>query len=123
MILPPVYATLQAVPAIVSLVSQRIYRHGSIPQDSAQSPYVTWASVGTEPANELSDVPGIDRVSVQVDCWSLGDTQVETLATLVRNAIEPVAHMTGIIVDSREPDTKLYRISLQFDWWLSRPGP
>lgn len=120
MMLPPVYTVLRAVPGIVAMVGERIYRHGSVPQDSATSPYVSWALAGNQPVNELSDVPGRDRLTVQVDCWHLSDTGVEALATMVRDAIEPLAHMTGIIVDSREPDTKLYRISLQFDWWLSR---
>lgn len=119
--LPPIYQRLQAVPALVALVSTRIYRHGSVPQDSATAPYITWALVGAEPANTLSETPSRDRQSVQVDIYSLDDTQVEQIATLVRDSIEPVAHMTGIIVDSRETDTKLYRMSLQFDWWLIRP--
>lgn len=120
--LPPVFARLKTSSALTALVASRIYRHGSAPQDSALSPYITWTALPT-PENTLSETPGIDRVTLQIDCWSDNDTQVETVATLVRDTIEPVAHMTGVIIDSREPDTKLYRISLQFDWWLSRPGP
>lgn len=119
--LPPVYKQLTSSPA-GALVGNRIYRHGSAPQD-APAPYITWFLVTGTPENNLSDPPGIDRCTIQVDCWSLSDSDIEALATAVRNAIEPVAHMTSIPVDSQETDTKLYRISLQFDWWMSRPGP
>jgi hypothetical protein len=121
MMLPPVYQILTQAPAVYSLVSDRIYRHGSIPHDSAISPYVTWQLVTGTPENTLSETPSMDRNTLQIDCWSLGDAQVETLAQAVRDAIEPVAHMTGVILDARETDTRLFRISLQFDWFLSRP--
>lgn len=119
--LPPIWQRLQAVPALVNIVQERIYRHGNVPQDSATAPYIAWALVGAEPANTLSELPSRDRQSVQIDIYSADDAQVEQIATLVRDAIEPVAHMLGVIIDSRETDTKLYRMSLQFDWWLIRP--
>jgi hypothetical protein len=25
-----------------------------------------------------------------------------------------------VILDEQDPDTKLYRMTLQFDWWLNR---
>lgn len=119
--LPPVFQTLMASP-VAGLTGGRIYRHGSAPQNVVR-PYLTWALVSGTPENTLSELPSIDRMAVQVDCWSLGDADVEQLAEAVRDAIEPVAHMTSMPIDSQEPDTKLYRISLQFDWWHSRPGP
>jgi len=124
--LPPVFQTLLASPAVTAIVGSglgaRIYRHSSAPQDTTQ-PYITWFLVSGAPENTLSELPSIDRMSIQVDCWSLSDQGIEDMATAVRDAIEPYAHMLSVPVDSQEPDTKLYRISLQFDWWQSRPGP
>lgn len=114
-----VLAAASAVTAIVGTTPVRVYRHGSAPQDTAR-PYITWSVVTGEPANTLSELPGIDRQTIQVDCWHPADAGIEALATAVRNAIEPYAHLTATLINEREPDTKLYRIALQFDWWLPR---
>ena len=119
--LPPVFQTLKASAAVKNIVGQnppRIYRHGSAPQDTSQ-PYITWFALPA-PENTLSELPIVDRVSVQIDCWHQTDAGVETLAVAVRDAIEPHAHMTATLMDLREPETRLYRISLTFDWWLDR---
>ena len=119
--LPPVYATLAADSGILDLLGDppRISRHGRAPQDSAR-PYVTWGLVVGVPENTLSEAPGIDRCTVQVDCWSLDSSDAVELAQAVRDVIEPEAHMTAVIVDEREAGTKLYHIAMQFDWFLSR---
>lgn len=122
--LPPVYRTLSAVGTVTDIVGDppRIYRHGSAPQDTTR-PYVTWFMVVGVPTNTMSEVPTSDRCTIQIDCWHQTDAGVEELADAVRDAIEPVAHCTGVPINTREAETKLYRIALQFDWWLDRPAP
>lgn len=119
--LPPVFATLQAATAVTAVLGDppRVYRRGNAPQD-ATKPYVSWQVIGDAPENELSDVPGIDRCSIEVNAWHREDAGCVALAKAVRDAIEPVAHMTSIVIDEREQETKLYRIAMQFDWWLGR---
>lgn len=117
--LPPIKTTLTQSSAVTNIVSRRIYRHGEAPQDTTW-PYITWQLVSGVPENNLSDLPPIDRQSVQVDCWHQTDRGVEELAIAARNALEPSAHMTAINTNLREPETKLYRIGMQFDWWLHR---
>ncbi len=117
--LPPIYTTLHNNNAVSTIVSNRIYRHGNAPQDTTK-PYVTWNLINDDPENNLSDLPPVDRCTIQVDCWHQTDAGIETLAIAVRDAIEPHAHMTGIPIDNREIETKLFRISLQFDWFLDR---
>lgn len=121
--LPPVKETLVLSSAVTDIVGSgsdaRIYRHARKPQD-AVAPYVTWAVISGLPENNLSDLPPVDHLVVQVDCWSRTDIGVEDLATAVRDAIEPYAHMTGQPSDERETETKLFRMGLQFDWWHSR---
>ncbi|MFC0677525.1 DUF3168 domain-containing protein [Lysobacter korlensis] len=116
--LPTVYATLQASPAVVALVGNRVFRHGSAPQDVAR-PYVTWAVAGGAPENGF-DGACADAFRVQVDCWSDSDAGVETLAAAVRDAIEPVAHLVAYVADERDFQTQRFRIGFAFDWILGR---
>jgi hypothetical protein len=121
---PPVFATLKAstdVKFIVGTNPPRIYRHGSAPQDTSR-PYITWSVLATAPENNLTSLPPVDRIAVQVDCWHQTDSGIEVLAEAVRDAVEPYAHMTSTYIDTREAETKLFRIGMQFDWWLDRPG-
>lgn len=117
--IPPIFATLKAASPVTDIVAERIYRHGDAPQGVA-APYVSFYTT-IAPENTLSETPGIDRCSVTVDCWSPDDAEVEALATAVRDAIEPHAHLINVPIDNRDrQNTKLYRMALQFDWWNPR---
>lgn len=118
--LPLIYTWLSASAPVVALVGDRIYRHGHSPAQGDR-PYLVWMLVAGVPDNNLSDLPPSDRMTVQVDCWHPTDNGVEALATAVRNALEPRGHMTAIPVDTRDMgETQLYRISLQFDFFVVR---
>ena len=117
--LPPVFQVLKDSPAVMAFVGgqpPRIFRAGSAPQD-VDRPYITWQLVTGVPENNLSDPPPVDRQSVQVDCWHQLDKQIDAMATAVRDAVEPHAHMTSVLLHEREPETRLYRIAMQFDFW------
>jgi hypothetical protein len=123
--LPPIYNLLRASSAVVRAVGANIYRHGRAPQETSK-PYVTWFQVNAAPENTLSELPSKDRATVQIDVWCGardGDKVVEQIATDVRNALEPYAHMTGQPVDERESSTGLWRLALQFDFFVDRPLP
>lgn len=115
--LPKVFPVLKtpAVLAIVGGTPVRIFRHGDAPQDSAK-PYVTWFEVIGQPYDQISGLPCGDFDSVQIDCWSMDDTQVETLAAAVRDAIDAAGFSNRLVINHRDPDTKLYRIGLQADF-------
>jgi hypothetical protein len=120
--LPPIFALLKASGAVTSIVGTtpaRIYRHGIAPQ-GAVPPYVVWSVISGVPENNLSELPPVDRVTVQVDCYHTADQGVVDLATAVRDALEPYGHLTGMPVDQRETETNLYRIALQFDIFQPR---
>lgn len=119
--LPPIFQLLQTSDLLTLLGSKptRIYRHGRAPQDTSK-PYVTWQVIAGVPTNTLSETPSHDRYSIQIDCFDPSDAGVEQLARAVRDAIEPEAHITGVPLNERETATKLFRISLQFDYWLAR---
>lgn len=123
--LPPVYNHLMSSSAVVAAVGTRVYRHGTAPQEKLR-PYVTWFLVNASPENHLSGLPSVDRATIQIDVWCGdrdGDEIVERIATDIRNCLEPHAHMTGQPIDERESDTKLWRLALQFDWFVDRPLP
>lgn len=115
----PNITTMLKTEEITAIVGKRVYRHGNAPQDS-DKPYITWQAYSVVPENNLSDKPPIDRISLQIDCWHLTDSGIEQLATLVRNAMEDHAHMTGVPIDERDNETKLFRMAMQFDVWLDR---
>lgn len=119
--LPAVFLTLQtpAVLAIVGGTPVRIFRHGAAPQDT-EKPYVTWFEVAGQPYDQLSGTPCGDFDSVQIDCWSKSDTQVEQLASAVRDALDLAGIANRLVVNSREPETRLYRIGLEADYITSR---
>ena len=117
--LPPIYPTLAAWPAVAAIVGSRVYPHADAPQD-VTAPYVTWFLAGGAPEITLSEPPPVDRMTVQIDCWHNTSAGVIALAESVRAAIEPHAHVTGYPINARDAETKLYRFGLQLDWLLPR---
>ncbi len=124
--LPPVFQLLKAssnVRAIVGTNPPRIWRHGAVPE-SVPTPirdaYVVWLVILT-PENQISGTPTADRATVQLDCFHPTDAGVVDLATAVRDALEPHGHMTSTPFDGKEPESKLFRMSLQFDIFVNRP--
>jgi hypothetical protein len=115
MMLPPIFSWLKTL-AVQNIIGTppRAYRHGDAPQDTTR-PYVTWFLVVGTPDNELSETPGSDRYTIQVDCWHQTDAGIEALAVAVRDALEPYGHMTSMPINARDVETRLYRIAMQFD--------
>lgn len=119
MALQNVYQVLRGNSTVVNTVGTRIYRHGSAPQDVVK-PYITWFVVTGQPEDVLNAPPCHDRDTIQIDCWSETDTGVETLAYAVRAALDSQLISNRIIIDTRENDTKLYRMSIEADFIASR---
>jgi hypothetical protein len=119
--LPPIYTTLQASATVRSLLGARprVYRFGEAPQDKAK-PYVVWQVISGLPENTLGELPSIDRDSIQVDVYAKEDAECEEVARAVRDRMEEVTYMTAFRSPPREPETRLFRISMDFDYWLPR---
>lgn len=62
-------------------------------------PYVTWTAPGGFAEN--ADGAAADVFRLQVDCWADADDTIEVLASAVRAAIEPAAHLVAYIADER----------------------
>lgn len=117
--LPLVYSALRANATVLSLVENRIYRHGSAPENVTR-PYITWYVVTSMPELQISGNPCSDMDTVTIDCWSENDTEIENLAYAVRQALDDAKIANRIIQNSRENETRLYRIGIEADFILAR---
>lgn len=117
--IPNIYQILRTNPNLVTLVGTKIYRHGSAPQNVV-APYLTWFLISGIPENQLSGAPCTDRDSVQIDVWSETDSQVVQIAAEVRAALDAQGHANTAVINTRETDTRLYRIGFQTDIIQSR---
>jgi hypothetical protein len=116
---PPIYTLLQASPEARNIfgAQPRIYRDEA-PQDPTY-PYGVWQVIGGFPENTLSETPGHDRVSVQLDIYATTQKMAEQAAAAARDQLETNTHVTSFRTD-RDGETRSYRVSLDFDYWLAR---
>jgi len=117
--LPPIFEILTTSLTVSGLVGTRIYRHGSAPQNVLK-PYITWFVINGQPEDQLSGAPCSDRDTVQIDIWSEGDAQVAQLALAVRDALDSEGVSNSLIINMREVETRLFRISFQAEFIQSR---
>jgi hypothetical protein len=124
---PPIFPTVAASAAVKALIGSnpvRFYQFGQAPQN-VQKPYAVWQRVFGAPENYLSNVPNIDSFTLQIDVYAdgtpTGAQQVRDVAAAIRDAIEPVCHITSWLGESIDPDTQNHRFSMQLDWWVPRP--
>lgn len=128
---PPIFTTLQASAQVRAIFGARprVYRQGEAPQLPPPraggtvpevKPYATWLLVSGVPENQLSGTPTHDRAGVQIDVYARGDAECEAAAKAIRDQMETVTHMTALRGLPRDVDTRLYRISMDFDYWLAR---
>ena len=107
-----------AASAVTAIVGSRIYQ-SIVPQEITQ-PYVVWSVVTSAPGNNLSDPPEYDDQRIQIDCWSTSQSQCRALAKAVRDAIEAQTHIVYGPWTDYEPDTKLFRWSMDAEYWQNR---
>jgi hypothetical protein len=119
---PPIYATCAAnagVQAALGSNPVRLYPFGEAPQ-GVTKPYAVWQVVGGGPGNYINQVPDTDSYTVQIDVYATTVTSGRAAAEALRDAIEPVAHLTRYMGDSRDIETKNYRASFDVDWIVNR---
>ena len=125
--IPPIFQTVSASAAVKVLIGTNPVRFWSFdraPEPSAPFygvPYCTWQLITGSPENRLCDAPDTDSYTTQVDCWATTASSARSVAASVRDAIEPVAHITRWGGESEDAETGLYRISFDVDWITPRP--
>lgn len=116
---PAVYETLRSNAAVVSLVDDRIGRHGEVAQTEVR-PYIVWQIVVGQPFDSLSSAPCGDFTTVQIDCYHQTDAGIQQLAEAVRAALDADLIVNRVRVNIRDPDTRLYRVGLEADFITDR---
>ena len=118
---PPIYTTLQASAAVRSIFGARprVFKDGEAPQGVA-TPYATWLVVSGVPQNSLSETPTIEQQGVQIDVYAATESEVDAGAIAVRDQMETVTHMTSWRSPPRDEQTRRFRRSMDFDYWLPR---
>lgn len=123
--LPPVFPILNT-PEIRSYVGTspvRIYDFGSAPQD-ALKPYITFQDVAGSPHDQLSGAPCGDADLVQIDIYAGPEESqkaiIRTLAKHVQSALDNAYITNRLVIQTRETDTKLFRISIEANFITNR---
>jgi hypothetical protein len=120
--IPPIFTLVSEDSECVSLLGDspvRFFPFGEAPQH-VTVPYATWQLVSGVPGNHLDCPPTIDSITVQVDIWTVSQKDARDIFDAMRGAIEEAAHIMGVNVEGREPDTRLYRVSFTVDFWTER---
>lgn len=98
----------------------RFTSFGMAPQDGPR-PYATWQTISGQPENYLGQVPDMDGWEVQVDTFAKVASAAREAATALRDAFEAGgAVITAYNGESRDPDTKDYRITFTVGHFVSR---
>lgn len=125
---PPIFAAVN-VAAVQTLLKTgmgplRFYAWGLAPQPPVY-PYAVWRYVAGAPENYLTNTPDIDSQTLQINVYAAetdnqGAAKVREIAEALRDATEPVAHITSWRGESRDPDTRAYVFSFDVDFWTPR---
>ena len=115
----PLIAADSDCEALLGSQPMRLFPFGEAPQH-VTLPYVTWQTVVGVPENYMDCAPDIDSLTVQLDVWAATQGSSREVRDAVIAALEQDAHVTAMTLEGREPDTRLYRVSLNVDFWTER---
>lgn len=119
---PPIFQVISASTAVTDLLGTnpvRFWLFGEAPQNPGL-PYVVWQTAYGAPENYLGGVPDIDHLGVQIDVYASTASVVRQVAAAVRDAIEPRAYVVGWRGEGLDPETKLYNLSFDAEFFVSR---
>lgn len=115
----PILMASSAVTALLGTTPLKVYPWGRAPQN-VQVPYAVYGVYNGNPENYLDTIPDIDNKGTQVDIYDDDPLRCEQIATAIRDAVEPFAHMTSFSTPDRESETDYYSCRLEFDFWENR---
>ena len=120
--IPPIFPVLFASEEVKALLGSsplRVFPFGMV-EERPVYPYAVWQVSSGLPENYVSGLPDVDNFTTQIDVWGTTPDSVLACAEAMRDAIEPVAHITFWRGQSRDPDTKNYRYTFEVDWYVNR---
>jgi hypothetical protein len=86
------------------------------------APYIVYALVYNAPNWTLTGASTLDNARYQIDVYSNVRATAQSLADLVTAAITQSPVLTGVPLNATsgyEPETKLFRRTLEFSVWLN----
>lgn len=83
-------------------------------------PYAVFQVVNGSPENYLAGRPDVDGVTLQVDVYAKTAASARAVRTAIRDAIELECYITSWRGESRDPETKSYRVGFDCDWIVQR---
>ena len=92
---------------------------GLLPFDSVTTG-ISFSRISTDPLVSLAGDSFLDRVRIQIDCWAPTYGAAKSLGNEARFAMANYAglkSMPDTMRDDFEPDTRLYRVSMDFFVW------
>ena len=100
-----IYGRLSAVAGVTALVSTRIYP--DMAPQNAVFPYIVFQKLNTSPTDTKEGVSPLDKLLVQVDCYSNNYDNAHSLAAAVRTALDRYTgtingHVVGKIIFSND---------------------
>lgn len=116
---PNIFQLLKADSAVTALLGTsplRVFPFSEAPQNSLK-PYVTYGIYNANPENYIDTIPDIDQLSTQIDIWGDTSKSCEQCFNAIRSALEVHGHMTNYSALSRDTETKLFRVTMEFDFW------
>lgn len=116
---PPLFPLISANVTSLGTNPVRFFPHGQATQ-STPKPYATWQTVAGTPENYLGQLPDIDAALIQIDVWGITASEVSNAADDIRDALEPVMHMTSFGNTDKDTATNLYRFRMDFSFWVPR---
>lgn len=114
------FSTLALNSGINSIVGNRIYP--VIAPETVTPSFIVYTRAVTNPTNSLTGTNALNNPLFQVDAYSRTHNQARSLGILIREAILAATPFSAVWRDTRddyEPDTKLYRVSLDFSIWTT----
>lgn len=115
----PLYRYLELSAPLMALVGTRVGPFGEVDQDTPM-PYVVWQTISGTPELYLDNRPDIDQSRVQIDVWAATGTEAEQVAEAVRDALEDLGYMVSWGSTERDPETRNFRFSMDFEFWNPR---
>jgi hypothetical protein len=118
----PVFSVCSASAPVTALIGTspvRLYLFGEAPQRTAK-PYAVWQTISGSPENFINQTPDVDSYLLQIDVYADSASSARAVAAVLRDALEPVAHITRWGGESIDPDTNARRYSFDVSWIVQR---
>jgi len=125
---PPIFDVVSQSARVRELLGSpvRLYPAGQNTDAPVVYPYAVWQLIGGAPVSYLAGRPDADSYTLQVDVYcddkpnTNGLARVRDAAAALRDAIELSCYVTSWRGESRDAETKSFRISFDVDWIVPR---